>query len=72
MPTDAPFEVEVAPEPEPAVPEPEPAVQEPDEIEPDKTAKRDSRAEQKTDNSEPTMLDKWKDWLKSLMNDVSE
>ena len=72
MPTDAPFEVEVAPEPEPAVPEPEPAVLEPDEIEPDKTAKRDSRAEQKTDNSEPTMLDKWKDWLKSLMNDVSE
>ena len=65
--TDAPFEVEVAPEPEPAVQEPDNIVQEPAE-----TDKRDNHTRQETNNSEPTMLDKWKDWLKGLMNDVSE
>lgn len=80
--TDAPFEVEVAPEPEPAVQEPDNIVQEPDETVPDEpeadepeaheTDEQDSRIHHDTDNSEPTILDKWKDWLKSLMDDVSE
>ena len=70
--TDAPFEVEVAPEPEPAVQEPDIIVQEPAETEPEETDKRDNHTRQETNNSEPTMLDKWKDWLKGLMNDVSE
>ena len=51
------FEVDAAPEPEPAVPEVETAVPEPEE---------------EKETKEPTMLDKWKTWLGNLMKDVME
>ena len=55
------FEVEPAPEPEP-MPEPTPA---PDpEPEPEQ--------EPKPKDKEPTILDKWKNWLNNLMGDVVE
>lgn len=52
-----PFVVEPTPEPEPAVEEPEKAVEnEPEEDE----------------EQQPTILDKWKEWLNRLMKDVTE
>ena len=53
-----PFEVDPAPEPEPAV-EPEPVVVPDPEPEPEP-------------EKEPTILEKWKIWLKNMMSDVVE
>ena len=47
---------EVEPTPEPEPAEPEPAPE----------------PEEKDEPKEPTMLDKWKDWLNNLMNVVAE
>ena len=60
-----PFEVETAEEPEPAAPElptdPEPSTEE--------TAEETEEAEKP---SEPTILDRWKQWLNNLVKDVTE
>ena len=52
-----PFVVEPTPEPEPAVVEPENAVEEEPEEE---------------EEQQPTILDKWKQWLNAFMKDVTE
>ena len=62
-----PFEVEPAPEPEPAVQEL--AVQEPTEPEP---ADTDNSMKGNEEPVQPTMLNKWKGWLNSIMNDPDE
>ena len=62
-----PFEVEPAPEPEPAVQEP--AVQESTEPEP---ADTDNSMKGNEEPVQPTMLNKWKGWLNSIMNDPDE
>lgn len=51
------FEVEPAKEPEPA--------QESEE-------EMDTEVEETTENKEPTILNKWKQWLNNLMNVVTE
>ena len=60
-----PFEVEPAEEPEPATPEPptnpEPSTEEPAE-----------EAEEAEKPSEPTILDRWKQWLNNLVKEVTE
>ena len=60
-----PFEVEPAEEPEPATPEPptnpEPSTEEPAE-----------EAEETEKPSEPTILDRWKQWLNNLVKEVTE
>ena len=57
-----PFEVEPAPEPEPAVPEP---------TEPEPAAS-DNSAKGNEEPGQPTILNKWKGWLNSFMNDPEE
>ena len=60
-----PFEVEPAEEPEPATPEP-PADPEPSTEEPAE------EAEEAEKPSEPTILDRWKQWLNNLVKEVTE
>ena len=54
-----PFQVEPAPDPEPAVPEPE-------------TPEEEEGPEEVEEPQEQTIIDKWKGWLNTLMKDVTE
>ena len=68
------FEVTPAPEPEPAEPLPEPSVPEPPIEEASEEDEEQSEAEPPVDTQpkEPTALDKMKDWLKRMLEAVSE
>ena len=59
-----PFEVEPAEEPEPAVPEG-------DSKSPDSNV-ADNESTTTDEDEEPTILDKWREWLKNLMKTVTE
>lgn len=61
-----PFEVQLAPEPEPAKPTAEPA--------PETHTKEQGQTPFPDDDKpkKPGMLDKWKEWLRNLMNEVTE
>lgn len=61
-----PFEVQLAPEPEPAKPTAEPA--------PETHTKEQGQTPFPADDmpKKPGMLDKWKEWLRNLMNEVTE
>ena len=70
-----PFEVEPAPEPEPAKepePEPEPAPVEEPEPEPVEEPEKEDKQNAPKEPAEPTMVSKWKAWLNNLMKEVTE